>query len=97
MKTKLRTILSHPLTMLAIVGICLTFLFTGHIWFTVFFGLVISALAFYAWGWKEMENEINKISPDEDYWREYNIERDFDPAFRIYPNNVWHHRDYEED
>lgn len=58
MQRKLRNFLSHPITILSIVGVCVAFWLTDHGWWIVPFGLVVSVLAGYAWEWKEVEEEL---------------------------------------
>jgi len=60
MKVKLRNILSHPLTMISIAVICLALWLTNHVWWIVPFGLVVSALAGYAWKWEGLEEDWTK-------------------------------------
>ena len=60
MQRKFRKFLSHPITILSIVGVCIAFWLTDHIWWIVPFGLVVSVLATYAWEWKGVEEDFSK-------------------------------------
>lgn len=57
---KLRKFLSNPLTMFSIAVVCLALWLTGNAWWIIPFGLVVSALAGYAWKWEGVEEDYDK-------------------------------------